>query len=253
MTFEEKRKEFLDYVCSRLSILEGKNTNANSEAFRAKYMDMDEKTFLREMRKFLKDENKNLTITIEPGRDNMPMEDIMKAARRCEVVLFDHIVYKHKGKNPNEPYVTRNKIMCGMINGRKVRQRGRKKNSTSISISKRDPRYNQVTGADKTARVTDMETRALEVQGAKFALKEFFGPRSDDSVSKDQMYQKIIETGSVSLSDLTIEKHNKQALVTASDYFTAAMIGNDLLTREYLLPRTLQRGKKDTTGLKREE
>jgi len=251
MTFEEKKQEFIEYLIGVIETLEGGKNKKNATHLREKFESMNEQKFINYFRKFFKDEDMNLTLNVEPGEDNLCMKDIIKAAKKADVELFDNIALPYLSKDANNPIITQNKIMTGYINGRRLQQRVRKKNSTSISISKRDPRYNQVTGEDKIGRITDWETRALEVQGAKSALKEFFGPRSDDSVSKEQMYQSIIEKGTVSLKDLDISKFNKQSLITANDFFIAAMVGNDLLTREYLLPRTLKYGKKDATGLKR--
>lgn len=253
MTFEQKKMEFIDYLCAPIEALEGGKGKKNAMKYRDLLEGMDEKKFMSYMRKFFKSEDWNLRLTVEPGEDGLPFNDILKASKEAGVELFEHLALPNMSEDPDKPIITNNKVMVGMINGRRLQQRVRKKNSTSVSISKRDPRFNQVTGADKTGRVTDLETYALQVQGAKYALSEFFGPRADDSVSKDQMYHAIIEKGRVSLDELDIERHNKQALVAAQDLFTAGMIGNDLITREYLLPRTLKSGVQDARGIKRKE
>ena len=53
-----------------------------------------------------------------------------------------------------------------------------KKNTFSTSIDKRSLKTNQVTGDDKVARISDVESYALSTIEADAALREFLGPRA---------------------------------------------------------------------------
>jgi hypothetical protein len=104
-----------------------------------------------------------------------------------------------------------------------------KKNTYSLSISKRSPRTNQVSGTDKIARISDLETTSLQAIGAKESLKEFLGPRADDSGAKADMYKDINLYGYVNQKDLKKEAKNKQTLNTVSQYLKGAGLDNNLV------------------------
>ncbi|MDE7100162.1 MAG: hypothetical protein K2N99_02925, partial [Malacoplasma sp.] len=106
------------------------------------------------------------------------------------------------------------------------------KNSISNDNSKVNPLTGQTVQDSKTASTTNIQTYALTITNREKALKEYLGPRSDDSVSKQEMLTQIEETGRFSLDNTKIETHNKTSVNTAQDFATAAGIylrfsGND--------------------------
>ena len=54
------------------------------------------------------------------------------------------------------------------------------------------------------------------------------------------MTQKIIKDGYVAMSDLTDDVNNKTSLNSLSVFLMGAGIMNDLITKDYMLPKTLK-------------
>ena len=97
---------------------------------------------------------------------------------------------------------------------------------------------NQVTGDDKIARITDLETYALTAIGADAALKEFLGPRSDNQLKKEQLYQNIANEGYCRLDTLEGDLTKSQTINTIDIIFLGAGIKTDLISEELMLSTT---------------
>jgi len=89
---------------------------------------------------------------------------------------------------------------------------------------------NLITGDDKNARISDVETFSLVATNSDNILKEFLGPRADDSVAKQEMAKKIYRDGYVALQDLSSDLENKQSINYLDVLFTGAGIKTDLVT-----------------------
>ena len=59
-------------------------------------------------------------------------------------------------------------------------------------------------------------------------------------VMKKEMNQKILKDGYVALADLTDDITNKTTLNSAAVYFLGAGLMNDLVSKDYVLPKTLK-------------
>ena len=129
--------------------------------------------------------------------------------------------------------------MVGYLNIKRLQQINFKKLGLSTDVSERNMITGQVTGHDKNSRNSDAETTALLTVGANASLKEFMSARADDMVMKKEMNQKILRDGYVSMADLTDKLVNKTTLNSASVFFLGAGIMNDLITNDYLLPKTV--------------
>ena len=105
-----------------------------------------------------------------------------------------------------------------------------KKNTMSTDISIRNSKTNQVIGHDKSGRISDMENYALIAIGGENALKEYMGPRSDNSHTKQQMFKDIANQGYTRLSDYEDRPEDKVALNLLDVYFTGCGIMTDLLS-----------------------
>ena len=165
--------------------------------------------------------------------------------------LYDYIAMPHLSKDKKHPRYTKEKIFNGYINLRRVQQLVEVKSHIPTSVDKRDPKTGQVTLESKAARVSDAEQFALICQQNKNILKEFFGPRGGDPVMREQMERQINTSGGVELSEMTDNKLNKTSLNTANVYLTAAGFETDMVTKNGILPRTLERQYKDANTLKR--
>jgi hypothetical protein len=95
-------------------------------------------------------------------------------------------------------------------------------------------RNGQVTGDDKIARISDIESYSLVAIGAENALKEFLGPRADNAVAKTDMYKDIGMYGYTYLKDQGHDITENQTLNTMYVHLMGAGIGNDLLKEEDL-------------------
>jgi hypothetical protein len=134
--------------------------------------------------------------------------------------------------------------MVGYINQRRVQQTLSVKNHLSVSIDKRNPKTGQVIDDDKNARISDMELYQLIFQNSPNSLAEFFGPRSDDLVMKNEMLYQIQRKGSVSLDELPSQSANKVSLNYLNFLLMAAGYETDLINDSGLLPITIDRGGK---------
>ena len=69
---------------------------------------------------------------------------------------------------------------------------------------------------------------------------------------RDQMEYQIASTGSTNLEEMTDSKFNKVALNTTNVIYTAAGLETDLITKNGILPRTVQNYDKDARSIKRD-
>src|SRR5699024_197199 len=123
------------------------------------------------------------------------------------------------------------------------------KNHASTAPHKIDPQNGQITGEDRTARVTDVETYSLIVQGQYNASQEFFGPASDDTAAHYEMLRRIQRDGEVELADLPNDPVNKVTLNTINALMIGYCLESNLITETgYMLPVTLK-GKGDEPGV----
>ena len=115
-----------------------------------------------------------------------------------------------------------------------------KKNAFNSNIEQRNIKTGQVTGSDKSGRVSDVENYSLVAIGADYALQEFLGARADDHVMKQTMIKDISRDGYTSLKNMNSDINNKQSLNTLDVYFTGAGIVTDLITPGLLLQRNME-------------
>lgn len=98
----------------------------------------------------------------------------------------------------------------------------------STDISTRNSKTNQVVGHDKSGRISDAENYALMAIGGEYALREYMGPRADNSRTKQQMFKDIANQGYTRLADYEDNIDDKVALNLLDVYFTGAGIMTDL-------------------------
>jgi len=242
MAEKKKHAKIENYIYSVLDALDKKGLN--TERYRKYFSGMSEDEFKEAIRDFLLDEKDQFFIELDPFEDNMTIEDITEAAKIANVLIEDYLVLPHISENPDDPYVTNEKVMVGYINQRRVQQTLSIKNHLSVSIDKRNPKTGQVIDDDKNARISDMEMYQLVVQDAQNTLAEMFGPRSDDIVMKNEMLYQIQRKGSVSLDELPNQTKNKVSLNYLNFLLLAAGYETDLINDIGLLPITIDRGGK---------
>ena len=104
-----------------------------------------------------------------------------------------------------------------------------KKNTYSLDIGKRALKTNQVTGEDRTGKISSWDNQALSTIEADFALQEFLGPRADSSDAKMELYKRISLDGYAYQKDLPNNISEKQTINTIYAYFIGSGIDTDLL------------------------
>lgn len=246
-----KRKEITDFLVKLYDTID--KTKKNSQKFLDMTKNMSDSQFIAFYTSLINDPKRHLYVEIEAFENEPDYQTLEKAA---DVVgekyhhLWDYINMKHLSDD-GTPCYTKNKILSGYINLRRVQQMVNNKNHIPSGNEKRDPKTGQVAFESKAARISDLEQFAIISQGNKEILKEMYGPRGGDKVMKDEMEAQIASTGTARLDELTDNKINKTSLNTANMYFLAAGLETDLVLKNGILPRTLARYNKNVSGVDR--
>ena len=174
----------------------------------------------------------------------MKLEYISKAAKLFNISLYERVCIPHINGDRKTVIVTPDKVPVGWAHIKRLPQTIHHKNSGSVSIEKRNSITNQVIGADKNGKITDVETYALTAYGANNFLREMLGFRADDEAAKDQAYSQIVTEGVVYLNDLESYPEDKVALNTLDTYYTGAGMKTNLVSGTKLIasPRVKMKG-----------
>lgn len=89
--------------------------------------------------------------------------------------------------------------------------------------------------------MSDAENFALSAISCSAALKEFMGPRADDSVQKSQMHKDIALQGYTRLDSYTHDVANKQSLNLLDVHFLGAGIATDLTSKTAMRQHTIKK------------
>ena len=114
-----------------------------------------------------------------------------------------------------------------------------KKNGLSTTSDKRSAITGQVTAESKNGRESDLENSMLIALGMDAVIRELDGPRADDPVMKNQMLNDINTNGYTKLSDMISDPKNKTTLNTVNVYLLGMGLSSDLVTKGYILPKSL--------------
>ena len=163
------------------------------------------------------------------------LEYIMDAAKKFGIPLYEHVSIPHLNGTTDNVITTPDEVPVGYIHMKRLPQTIHHKNSGSTSIAKRSSTTGQVTGADKNARITNVETYALNAYDAKNVLREFLGFRADDDVAKNQAYNRIATDGVVYLDELESFPEDKAAISTLDVYYTSAGMKTNIISGSKLI------------------
>lgn len=213
----------------------------NTKKYQAFFGRMSDEQFKQFFDHFFKDTTAYLTLDIVGYEHEVSMNTITKAAKYLKVPLYETVMMPSVDDRNGKAITTKQKVPVGYIHMKTVQQMVKKKNSTSLSINKRDPRTGQVTGDDKDAQFAVDENFGLMALNAKNCLKEFMSMRADDMTMKEEGYRSIRKNGYVSLQDLDDDIENKTALNTLDTYFTSMHIKTDIVNSGYILRKNLRR------------
>lgn len=231
----EKRKKIETKIYTTMSKMD--KTGLNTEKYKRMFKEMSDEQFEKWIKAFLKDDEQNFYLEILPHKNEPKLTDLIEAANYLKIPLDEYIYYRHNG-NKEDPIRSAHKVPVGYITIKRLQQMLYKKNSYSLDVDVRNQRTNQLTGDDKIARITDAENFSLGIYEADYALREFFGPRADNSVSKMEMNRDIATQGYTQLQNYTDDVKDKHTLNTIDVYFMGAGLMTDLVTPDLELIRT---------------
>lgn len=238
LTKREKIEALIYKVLSTLDV-----TGINVDKYKKFFGKMSDEVFNKYMKAFLKDEDENFYLEILPNKNEPSLVQIKKALDILKVPTDEYVYLRHDG-HKDDPIRTAYKVAVGYTTIKRVQQILSKKNTYSLDIAQRNMKNGQVTGGDKIARISDIESYSLVAIGADNALKEFLGPRADNSTAKVDMYKDINLYGYTYLKDMGHDITENQTLNTIYIHLLGAGLSNDLLKEDTVLDTLLDKNKK---------
>jgi len=224
-----KRKKIENLILKVISALD--ISGINVKKYKDFFASMNDQQFNKYMKAFLKNEDDNFYLEILPNKNEPSLKQIKYALDILKVPSDEYVYLRHDG-HKDTPIRTAYKVPTGYITVKRVQQTLSKKNTYSLDIAQRNQKTGQVTGHDRIAKISDIESYSLVAIGADNALKEFLGPRADNSTAKTDMYKDISLYGYSYLKDMGQDITENQTLNTMYVYLMGAGLGNDLLKEE---------------------
>lgn len=236
-SIKEKRKYVMQYLENMYNILDP--SGSNTKMLHETWDHLSDEEFSKEFEEFLLDDKiKGFYLEIVEFERDLSLENVFKCAESMKVKLFEHVAVPHINGDPENAIVTPEPVPVGYIHAKRTQQTLLKKNTGSLNIERRDPKTGQVTGDDKNAMTSNVETYSMVASGATNALRELMGPRADNEIAKNEMYRRINQDGYVCLKDLPNNQEDKLAINSLDVYFrlqgftTNLVHDKDVITRE---------------------
>ena len=184
MAIKDRRKVFMDYLDAIMNKLDPSGTN--SKLYHEKFDKMSDNQFDSYIKRFFEDDKQNFYLEIVEYERDLTMENINACADMMGVPLYERIALPYLTEDKENVLVSKTAVPIGYIHEKRMPQTLMKKSAASIKIDNRNPKTGQVVGEDKNARNSDSEVYSLATLGAMNALREFMGPRSDDTKAKNE-------------------------------------------------------------------
>lgn len=228
LPIKDRRKKLMNHLITVMNMLDP--TGQNAKNYEEKFEKMSDQQFDKYIRQFFKDPKQNFYLEIVEYERDLTIENIEKCAKYMKVPLLERVALPYLTNDPKNVIVTPYPVPVGYIHEKRMQQTLMKKSAGSTNIEKRSSLTGQVTGEDKNARNSDLETYSLVAMKAMNALREFMGPRADNKKAKLEMYNDISKNGYVSLGDLDLkDPYNKVALNTFNAYYILQGIQTNLI------------------------
>ena len=222
----------------------GKNTNRVKAFFKP----MSDKQFYQHINDYFENPDKLFAIAYEPYNNPVSIKFVHDVARKFKVPIYEIVYMPYVDGNAEDPPGTVNPILVLDLPVKRLKQMGFLKNHASTSASKRDAKTGQVTGEDRTARVTDVEGYSLLAEGQYNFAQEAYGPMADDMEAHYEMLRIIQRDGEVELRDLPNDPTSKTTMNTINAYMIGSGLESNFIDESgYLLPITLK-GREDKTS-----
>ena len=202
---------------------------------------MSDKEFYQYFDKYFNDPDMFIGCAYEPMNNPVNVQFIESIAKKHNIKLYERVYKPFLTGDTNDPPGTVYDILVVDYPIKRLKQMVFKKSHTSVSNTKRDARTGQVTGDNKTARVTDAEAFSLIVQELYNCAEAYYGPMSDDTNAQYEMMRLIQRDGEVSLKDLPKDPTGKTTMNTINYYMLGSCISTNLIEQTgYVLPATMK-------------
>ena len=157
-------------------------------------------------------------------------EAIMKLCDDLGCPLMEEITVPtlYKDDVTGEELIADKKAMVGPVNMKVLQQLSTKEGASTSDMKNRD-KYNQVTGEDKAAMITDLDVSALTAQGFDKVQTELLTFRSDNDGGKEDAYMQMLTTGKCNIPDSIKDPNNKKTLQVLDALYNVAQIETNLI------------------------
>lgn len=224
----------------------------NSERMKKMFTQMDDKKFYQYMNDFFNDPDKNFTVAYEPLDNPVNMTFIERIARKHGVPMYERVYKPYITGDLENPPMGVHPVLVVDFPIKRLKQMVMSKSHTSVSNNRRDSRTGQVTGADKTARVTDVEAFSMIAQELYACAEEAYGPMADDTGAMYEMMRLIQRDGEVSLRDLPKDTTNRVTMNTIEYYILGSGLTTNMIEQTgYMLPITMKSENDKTSTIQR--
>jgi hypothetical protein len=229
-----KRQQIQDLVIKTIQLMDP--TGINAKKYQSMFQSMNDEQFKQWIEAFLQDDKSNFRLDIEEfgdGKRSLKFENIEKAANFLKVPLFEYVYLPHISTNPNRPVRTKQPVLVGYLNIKRVQQFVTKKTGLSLDDTDRDEFTGKMKGDSKGGTTTGIENELLAGMGADKILSEISGSRADNVTEYNNMLSEIAEHGSVELENIKTNVYDKPTVLKADLFFMAMGIKTDLVSESY--------------------
>lgn len=226
----------------------------NTERLKAFFAPMDNKQFFTWMEEFLSNPSKTIQVGYEPFNNPVTIEFIEALAKKHDIHLRETVYKPYLTGDTKNPPASVHPVLVMDMPVKRLKQMVMTKSHSSVTNSKRDAVTGQVTGDNKTARVTDVEGYSLAVQELYACAQEAYGPMADDQAAFFEMERQIKRNGEVSLKDLPNDPLNKTTINAINDLILGSgLVTNivDTASNGYVLPITMKANDEKSSTIER--
>lgn len=234
MPGNNKRQQIESMVIKTMQLMDP--TGINAKKYQQMFQSMNDAQFKQWIEAFLQDDKSNFRLDIEEfgdGKRSLKFENIEKAANFLKVPLFEYVYLPHISTNPNRPVRTKQPVLVGYLNIKRVQQFVTKKTGLSLDDTDRDEFTGKMKGDSKGGTTTGIENELLAGMGADKILSEISGARADNVTEYNNMLSEIAEHGSVELEKIKTNVYDKPTVLKADLFFMAMGIKTDIVSESY--------------------
>ena len=229
-----QRKKIQDTVIQTMALLDP--TKINATKYQTFFNGMSDQQFKQWIEKFLADEKSNFRLDIEEFGDGsrvLKFENVTKAAEYLKIPLFEYIYVPHNSADPEHPIRSKQPVLVGYLNVKRVQQLVTKKTGLTLDDKDRDEATGRLKGDSKGGMMTAIENEVLAGMGATDVMSDLLGARADNVEEYNNMLKEIAETGNCKLEDCKTGIYDKPSLLHADIFFMCMGIKTDLISESY--------------------